>query len=76
MYFQYSTSVIKYDRHGYKPRERVLLLTNKAIYILNGGKSYKQKHRLPLEVIGIVVSNESDDIMMIQIPPELKKDKV
>lgn len=71
----YSTSVIKYDRHGYKPRERVLLLTNKAIYILNGGKSYKQKHRLPLEVIGIVVSNESDDIMMIQIPPELKKDK-
>lgn len=70
--------VIKYDRHGYKPRERALLLTNKAIYILdrNGGKTFKQKHKLPLDVIEIVVTSQKDDLMMIRIPPEFKKDKV
>lgn len=76
--FQYSTSVVKYDRHGYKPRERILLVTNKAIYLLdgNGGKVYKQKHKLPLDVISLVVTAENDGLLMIRIPAELKKDKV
>ena len=27
---QYSVSCVKYDRHGYKPRKRVLLMTDKV----------------------------------------------
>uniref|UniRef100_A0A1A9WLI6 Myosin motor domain-containing protein n=1 Tax=Glossina brevipalpis TaxID=37001 RepID=A0A1A9WLI6_9MUSC len=71
---KYASSCIKYDRHGYKSRDRFILLTNKAIYMLDG-KTYKQKHRLPLEKIDFLLTNHSDDLMVIRIPLELKKDK-
>ncbi|XP_058826793.1 unconventional myosin IC [Topomyia yanbarensis] len=70
----YSTPVIKYDRHGYKPRERFFLLTDQAVYLLDG-KTYKQKHRLPLDKIDFCITSERDGIMLIRIPLELKKDK-
>ncbi|XP_049544583.1 unconventional myosin IC isoform X1 [Anopheles darlingi] len=70
----YSTPVIKYDRRGYKPRERFFLLTDRAVYLLDG-KTYKQKHRLPLDKIDFCITNERDGIMLIRIPLELKKDK-
>lgn len=73
---QYSTEVVKYDRKQYKPRERVLLVTNKAMYLLDGKKAFKLKHRLPLNVLEYVVTNETDGLLMVKIPPELKKDKV
>ncbi|XP_063984112.1 unconventional myosin IC isoform X2 [Diachasmimorpha longicaudata] len=73
---KYSTPVIKYDRHGYKPRERILILTEMAVYILDTGKSLKLKHRLPYESIQeLVVTGESDNLLIVRIPPELKKDK-
>lgn len=37
---RYSTPVIKYDRHGYKPRERFFLLSDRALYLLDA-KTYK-----------------------------------
>lgn len=70
----YSTPVIKYDRRGYKPRERFFLLTDKAVYLLDG-KTYKQKHRLPLDKVDFCITSERDGIMLIRIPLELKKDK-
>lgn len=71
----YSTSVTKYDRRGYKPRERALLLTNKRLYILDG-KDFKQKHNLPLDILQeVVVTSESDNLLLLRIPPEYKKDK-
>uniref|UniRef100_A0A182NPP3 Myosin motor domain-containing protein n=1 Tax=Anopheles dirus TaxID=7168 RepID=A0A182NPP3_9DIPT len=70
----YSTPVVKYDRRGYKPRERFFLLSSKAVYLLDG-KTYKQKHRLPLDKIDFCITNERDGIMLIRIPLELKKDK-
>ncbi|XP_057322308.1 unconventional myosin IC isoform X2 [Microplitis mediator] len=73
---EYATPVVKYDRHGYKPRERILILTGKAVYILDTTKSYKLKHRLPYESIQeLVVTGESDNLLIVRIPPELKKDK-
>ncbi|XP_077299658.1 unconventional myosin 61F isoform X2 [Arctopsyche grandis] len=72
---QYSTEVIKYDRKQYKPRDRVLLVTNKAMYLLDGKKEFKLKHRLPLDVLEHVVTNETDGLLMVKIPPALKKDK-
>lgn len=71
---KYSASCTKYDRHGYKSRDRFILLSNKALYVLDG-KSYKQKHRLPLDKIDFVATNHSDDLLVIRIPLELKKDK-
>nr|CAD7442721.1 unnamed protein product [Timema bartmani] len=72
----YASSVIKYDRHGYKPRERALLLTNKRVYLLEG-KTFKIKHNLPLEyVLELVLTTESDNLLLLRIPPDMKKDKV
>lgn len=70
----YVTPVIKYDRHGYKPRERFLLLGNNALYLLDA-KTYKQKHRLPLDKIDFCVSSHKDNLMLVRIPDDLKKDK-
>ncbi|XP_066591838.1 unconventional myosin IC isoform X2 [Prorops nasuta] len=73
---KYATPVIKYDRHGYKPRERVLILTDKAVYILDTIKTFKLKHRLPYKCIEeLVVTGESDNLLIVRIPPEQKKDK-
>ncbi|XP_015522437.2 unconventional myosin IC isoform X1 [Neodiprion pinetum] len=73
---KYATPVVKYDRHGYKPRDRVLILTHKAVYILDTIKTFKLKHRLPYQSIsGLVVTGESDSLLIVRIPPELKKDK-
>lgn len=71
---KYVTTVVKYDRRGYKPRDRIVLLSEKALYVLDG-KSYKQKHRLPLDKIDFCVSNEADNVLIVRIPPEMKKDK-
>lgn len=44
--------------------------------ILLDGKSYKVKHRVPLiKIPNIVLSGETDNIMLVRIPLELKKDK-
>lgn len=73
---QYATTVTKYDRHGYKPRERVLMLTNKHLYVLDG-KTFKLKHNLGLDMLQeMVVTTESDNLLLLRIPPEYKKDKV
>lgn len=71
---RYTASVIKYDRHGYKQRERFLLLSDSALYLLDG-KNYRQKHRLPLDKIDFCVTSFRDNIMLVRIPIELKNDK-
>ncbi|XP_026327271.1 myosin-IB [Hyposmocoma kahamanoa] len=73
----YSTDAVKFDRRGYKPRDRALLASDKALYVVDasGRKTFKLKHRLPLEKIKVVVTNESDNLILIKIPQELKKDK-
>jgi myosin-1 len=68
--------VTKYDRHGYKPRERALLLTNKYLYVLDG-KTFKLKHNLQLDILQeLAVTSASDNLLLLRIPPEYKKDKV
>lgn len=71
---KYCTPCIKFDRHGYKPRDRFALLSEKALYVLDA-KTYKQKHRLPLDKIDFCVTNHNDNLLLVRIPPELKKDK-
>lgn len=67
---------MKYDRRGYKPRERTMVVTNKFLYLLEVTKSVKQKHCLPLESLNFIVTSETDNVVMIRIPEDLlKKDK-
>lgn len=66
---------MKYDRHGYKPRERILIIGDKSLFLLDA-KTYKQKHRIPLNKIPKVnLTPERDGLMLIRIPLELKRDK-
>lgn len=71
---KYLTPCTKYDRHGYKPRNRFLILSDKAFYVLDG-KTFKQKHRLTFDKVDVVLTKKRDDLMVIRIPLELKKDK-
>lgn len=71
----YCLEVTKYDRHGYKPRERVLILTDAALYLLDR-KDLRSKHRLPLKSLeGITVSSLTDGLVLLRIPQEMKQDK-
>lgn len=66
---------MKYDRRGYKPRERILIIGDKSLFLLDA-KTNKQKHRIPLNKIPkLVLTTERDGLMLIRISPELKKDK-
>lgn len=75
---QYSCAAVKYDRRGYKPRPRALLASDAALYVLDAAsrKTFKLKHRLPLDKLRVVVTNENDELVLIKIPQDLKKDKV
>ncbi|KAL1141006.1 hypothetical protein AAG570_000932 [Ranatra chinensis] len=73
----YSCGVVKFDRHGYKRRNRIVFLTNKAFFIvMEDGKQYKVKHKLLIDsLIKLEVTSEKDNFLLIRIPPELTKDK-
>jgi myosin-1 len=66
---------MKYDRRGYKPRERILIIGDKSLFLIDA-KTYKQKHRISLNKIpNIVLTKESDNVLLVRIPVEMKKDK-
>ncbi|XP_026275378.2 unconventional myosin IC isoform X2 [Frankliniella occidentalis] len=72
---RYCCPVTKYDRHGYKPRDRALLVTDDALYLLEG-RTFKLKHRLAFDSLQeISVTAEGDSILLLRIPADLKKDK-
>ncbi|XP_045023570.1 LOW QUALITY PROTEIN: unconventional myosin IC-like [Daphnia magna] len=71
----YSAPVTKFDRHGYKARERFLALTKAAVYLLDA-KDCKVKHRLTFnDITGITVTNSQDNLIVVRIPEDDKKDK-
>lgn len=47
---KYSAPVTKFDRHGYKSRKRVMVLTDKHLYLLDE-KSYLLKDKVPYQQI-------------------------
>ncbi|KAF2362429.1 Myosin head motor domain, partial [Trinorchestia longiramus] len=76
----YSVSCTKYDRHGYTPRERLLVVTNAALYLIESIKEdtkLKLKHRFSLkEIHRLIVSPNNDTFVLIQTPMENhEKDK-
>lgn len=72
---KYSTTVTKFDRHGYKRRDRILLLTESNLYLTEQTeKKYIIKHKFPLEfVLKLEVTSERDNFLLVRISPELKE---
>uniref|UniRef100_A0A671Y0H4 Myosin Ic, paralog a n=1 Tax=Sparus aurata TaxID=8175 RepID=A0A671Y0H4_SPAAU len=70
---QYGVSVIKYDRRGFKPRPRQLLLTNTFAVLVDRTKI---KQRMDYSAMrGISVSSLSDGVFVVHMPSEDNKQK-
>ncbi|KAF1389113.1 hypothetical protein PFLUV_G00070080 [Perca fluviatilis] len=72
-HIKYSVPVIKYDRNGFKPRPRQLILTKTAAYVIEEAK-IKQKV-LYTSLNGISVSNLTDGMIVFHITCEDRKQK-
>eukprot|EP00064_Thunnus_orientalis_P010390 superscaffoldBa00001411_g10416 len=70
---QYGVSVTKYDRRGFKPRPRQLLLTNTFAVLVDRTK-IKQRIDYPA-LRGISVSSLSDGMFVLHMPSEDNKQK-
>uniref|UniRef100_A0A8U7N5V6 Myosin IH n=1 Tax=Corvus moneduloides TaxID=1196302 RepID=A0A8U7N5V6_CORMO len=69
--FQYVTPVIKYDRNGFKARERLLVLTQSSAYVVEMAKIKQKIEYSTLK--GISTSNLSDGIVVIHVPEDNKQ---
>uniref|UniRef100_A0A2K6SVF9 Unconventional myosin-Ic n=1 Tax=Saimiri boliviensis boliviensis TaxID=39432 RepID=A0A2K6SVF9_SAIBB len=70
---QYAVPVVKYDRKGYKPRARQLLLTPNAVVIVEDAKV---KQRIDYaNLTGISVSSLSDNLFVLHVHREDNKQK-
>ncbi|XP_058387606.1 unconventional myosin-Ih isoform X1 [Diceros bicornis minor] len=70
---QYGIPVIKYDRKGFKARQRQLLLTQKAAYVVEHAKIKQKIEYSTLK--GVSTSNLSDRILVMHVSPEDNKQK-
>uniref|UniRef100_H2YMX0 Myosin motor domain-containing protein n=1 Tax=Ciona savignyi TaxID=51511 RepID=H2YMX0_CIOSA len=69
----YSCSVTKYDRHGYHPRPRTLILTSTATYLFDA-KDGKLKQKIPhQELTGISTSSLGDNVFVLHAPSDKKE---
>ncbi|XP_055082304.1 unconventional myosin-Ic-like isoform X2 [Periophthalmus magnuspinnatus] len=70
---QYGVRVVKYDRRGFKPRPRQLLLTNTFAVLVD---KTKIKQKIDYNALrGISVSSLSDGMIVLHMPNEDKKQK-
>ncbi|XP_064209608.1 unconventional myosin-Ih [Anguilla rostrata] len=70
---KYSTPVVKYDRNGFKSRQRQLILTQAAAYV---SEEAKIKQRVAYGALtGVSVSNLTDSIMILHVRCEDAKQK-
>uniref|UniRef100_A0A8C2M6A0 Unconventional myosin-Ic n=1 Tax=Cricetulus griseus TaxID=10029 RepID=A0A8C2M6A0_CRIGR len=71
--YPYAVPVVKYDRKGYKPRSRQLLLTPSAVVIVEDAKV---KQRIDYtNLTGISVSSLSDSLFVLHVQREDNKQK-
>lgn len=71
---KYCITVTKYDRHGYKPRSRILVVTNEAIYLAEPTNFKIKEKVIHTELKGISVSSLNDNIFILHTSCE-QKDK-
>uniref|UniRef100_A0A8C3GN04 TH1 domain-containing protein n=1 Tax=Cairina moschata TaxID=8855 RepID=A0A8C3GN04_CAIMO len=68
---KYATPVVKYDRNGFKARERLLVLTQSSAYVVEMAKIKQKIDYATLK--GISTSNLSDGIVVIHVPEDNKQ---
>lgn len=75
---QYATKVTKFDRRGYKPRERILVLTAESISIVEKiDKTKKPKDHLPLAYVTCLqMTSGTDNFLLIKVSEQLENCKV
>uniref|UniRef100_A0A452GUT7 Uncharacterized protein n=1 Tax=Gopherus agassizii TaxID=38772 RepID=A0A452GUT7_9SAUR len=66
MSFQYGTRVVKYNRNGFKARERQLVLTQSAAYVVEMAKIKQKIDYATLK--GVSTSNLNDGLLVIHVP--------
>jgi hypothetical protein len=74
---QYCVPVSKYDRHGLKKRERVLILTTGALYLLDPtAKDFKLKQRVSWRSMrSFTVTDKRDSIFIIRTQQDQEQQK-
>ncbi|XP_028681088.1 unconventional myosin-Ih [Erpetoichthys calabaricus] len=70
---KYGTQVVKYDRNGFKPRSRQLILTQVAAYVVEDAKIKQKVEYSTLK--GVSVSSLSDGVFVIHVPCTDNKQK-
>jgi len=75
---QYATKVTKFDRRGYKPRERILAVTTETVLIIEKtDTNLKIKDKLPLKhVMGLRMTTGIDKFLLIKVSEQLEESKV
>ncbi|NWH76746.1 MYO1H protein, partial [Piaya cayana] len=68
---KYATPVIKYDRNGFKARDRLLVLTQSSAYVVEMAKIKQKIDYATLK--GVSTSNLSDGILVIHVPEDNKQ---
>ncbi|XP_052547218.1 unconventional myosin-Ih isoform X1 [Tympanuchus pallidicinctus] len=68
---KYATPVVKYDRNGFKARERLLVLTQSSAYVVEMAKIKQKIDYATLK--GISTSNLGDGIVVIHVPEDNKQ---
>ncbi|XP_037091688.1 unconventional myosin IC-like [Pollicipes pollicipes] len=63
---KYVTPVTKYDRHGYKPRQRWLVATKQGVYVLDVHDKPKLKDRFTLNNLQLTMTSVSDQLLLLK----------
>nr|XP_022903060.1 myosin-IB isoform X1 [Onthophagus taurus] len=71
---RYCSPVIKYDRRGFKERDRIMVVTNNSFCLIDPKpKQLKMKHKFPLDKLEFIISPELNSFVLVKIPDEMKK---
>ncbi|KAI4816741.1 hypothetical protein KUCAC02_009054 [Chaenocephalus aceratus] len=70
---KYSVPVVKYDRNGFRPRFRQLILTKEAAYLVEETKVKQRMDYISLK--GVSVSNLSDNFLILHVTCDDMKQK-
>ncbi|XP_073670913.1 unconventional myosin-Ih [Paramisgurnus dabryanus] len=70
---KYSVPVVKYDRNGFKSRQRQLIFTQAAVYMVEEAKIKQRVDYVSLK--GVSVSNLGDSIMILHVACDDPKQK-
>ncbi|XP_027849458.2 unconventional myosin IC [Aphis gossypii] len=75
--YLYASEVTKFDRRGYRPRVRILIITTENILIIKkSDKNQTIKDQLPLEhITNLQMTSGMDNFLLIKVSEKLEKSK-